>query len=92
MLSLKDTLDFLSRIVEKILQNPAEVKFRTLKTTSAVFQAKVASKIGALAILHHLGFVEEQGKPGFLFLKHVDQAMLSAELEKMQKVVNHAGM
>ena len=48
-------------ILENIIKNPAEPKFRKIQLTSQVYQTKVEQVFGAKNALDGLGFVEQEG-------------------------------
>jgi hypothetical protein len=55
---LRDCIQTLSKVVNNIIANPLEPKFKRLPTANVTIQNKVLSQIQAIAFLKTIGFTE----------------------------------
>lgn len=69
------------QIIENVLKNPSEVKYRKIDLSNDKVQRTILRPLGGQVIMYMLGFKEEEGK---LVLYHVNTTLLRTELARLQ--------
>jgi hypothetical protein len=77
-----DTMEMIFKILENIVSNPNEVKFRKLKTTSSKFYTTIWTTNGAKELFLYLGF-KETGE----FIELADLSKWEPTIVELKKLV-----
>lgn len=63
-----ETLDVIRKMVQNVIRNPSEDRFRRIRFTNAKIKAVIVDVPGAVELLKAMGWVEEEGFGGAMVL------------------------